>query len=101
MVPLPPKEFCEQFQDLLEAFVGHYLCLARHKHNLSTLQNIKMQENEFLREFMKSFGQVVLQVESCSMDVVLRIFKRNIYLRTSFFEFLANKPPATMNDLFK
>nr|CAN63601.1 hypothetical protein VITISV_010205 [Vitis vinifera] len=37
------------------------------------------KENESLREFVKQFGQAVLQVESYSMDVVLQIFKKSIY----------------------
>ena len=60
-----------------------------------------MQENESLSEFVKRFGQVVLQVESYSMDVVFQIFKRNICPGTSFFESLAKKPSTTMNDLFQ
>ncbi|KAL6321884.1 hypothetical protein AAG906_035588 [Vitis piasezkii] len=40
---------------------------------------------------MKWFGQAVLQVESYNMDVIL----------IPFFESLAKKPPATMDDLFK
>ncbi|RVW43674.1 hypothetical protein CK203_080524 [Vitis vinifera] len=59
--------------DLSEAFVGQYLCSARHKQNISTLQNIKMRDNESLREFVKRFGQAVLQIE----------------------------PPTTMDDLFR
>ena len=59
------------FQDILKAFLGHYLCFARQKHNISTLQNIKLQENESLKDFMKRFGQAVLQVESYNMDVIL------------------------------
>ncbi|RVW19398.1 hypothetical protein CK203_117078 [Vitis vinifera] len=39
-------------------------------------KNIKLQENESLRDFMKRFEQVVLQVESCSMDAILQIFKQ-------------------------
>ncbi|RVW25883.1 hypothetical protein CK203_110875 [Vitis vinifera] len=76
-------------KDLSEAFVGQYLCSARHKQNISTLQNIKMQDNESLREFVKRFGQTVLQVEACSMDAVLQIFKRSICPGTPFFESLA------------
>ncbi|RVW32254.1 hypothetical protein CK203_078942 [Vitis vinifera] len=94
-------QLCWQFQDLSEAFVGQYLCSARHKQNISTLQNIKMQDNESLREFVKRFGQAVLQVEACSMDVVLQIFKRSICPGTPFFESLAKKPPTTMDDLFR
>ncbi|RVW71269.1 hypothetical protein CK203_062690 [Vitis vinifera] len=71
---LPPNSV-DNFRDLSEAFVGQYLCSARHKQNISTLQNIKMRDNESLREFVKRFGQAVLQIEVCSMDAVLQIFK--------------------------
>nr|CAN65305.1 hypothetical protein VITISV_042319 [Vitis vinifera] len=91
----------DNFRDLSEAFVGQYLCSARHKQNISTLQNIKMQENESLREFVKRFGQTVLQVEAYIMDVVLQIFKRSICPGTPLFESLAKKPPTTMDDLFR
>ena len=60
-----------------------------------------MQDNESLREFVKRFGQVILQVEAYSMDVVLQIFKRSICPGTPFFESLAKKPLATMDDLFR
>ncbi|RVX18445.1 hypothetical protein CK203_006682 [Vitis vinifera] len=101
MVSSPTSQFCCNFRDLSEAFVGQYLCSARHKQNISTLQNIKMQDNESLREFVKRFGQAVLQVEACSMDAVLQIFKRSICPGTPFFESLAKKPPTTMDDLFR
>ncbi|XP_034700912.1 uncharacterized protein LOC117925911 [Vitis riparia] len=60
-----------------------------------------MKDNESLREFVKRFGQAVLQVEACSMDAVLQIFKRCICPGTPFFESLAKKPPMTMDDLFR
>ena len=80
--------------------MGQYLCSARHKQNINTLQNIKMQENESLREFVKGFGQTIVQVEAYGIDVVLQIFKRNICPGTPFFKSLAKKPPTTMDDLF-
>ena len=43
------------FRDLSEAFVGQYLCSTWHKQNINTLQNINIQENESLREFVKRF----------------------------------------------
>nr|CAN60477.1 hypothetical protein VITISV_014549 [Vitis vinifera] len=82
---LPPNSV-GNFRDLSEAFVGQYLCSARHKQNINTLQNIKMQDNESLREFVKRFGQ---------------IFKRSICPGTPFFESLAKKPPTTMDELFR
>lgn len=50
---------------------------------------------------MKRFEQAVLQVESYSMDAVLQIFKRSIFLGTPFFESLVKKPPTSMDDLFR
>ncbi|RVW23743.1 hypothetical protein CK203_100826 [Vitis vinifera] len=52
---LPPNSI-GNFRDLSEAFVGQYLCSARHKQNINTMRNIKMQDNESLREFVKRFG---------------------------------------------
>lgn len=60
-----------------------------------------MHENESLRKFVKRFGQVVLQVESYSMDAVLQTFKRSICPGTPFFESLAKKLPTTMDNLFR
>ncbi|RVW77300.1 hypothetical protein CK203_050122 [Vitis vinifera] len=74
MVSSPTSQFCWQFQG---------------------------PDNESLREFVKRFGQAVLQVEACSMDAVLQIFKRSICPDTPFFESLAKKPPTTMDDLFR
>lgn len=49
------------------------------------MQNIKMQENESLRDFMKWFRQAMFYVQSYSMDAILQIFKQSISLDTSFF----------------
>ena len=89
------------FQDILEAFVGHYLCFAYHKQNISTLQNIKLHDSELLIDFMKRVRQAMLYVESHSMDVILHIYKQSIGPGTPFFEFLAKKPPTMMDDLFR
>ncbi|XP_034677774.1 uncharacterized protein LOC117908264 [Vitis riparia] len=96
-----PVKSIDNFRDLSEVFVGQYLCSARHKQNISTLQNLKMQENKTLTEFVKRFGQAVLQVESYSMDAIFQIFKRSICPGTPFFESHAKKPPTTMDELFR
>ncbi|RVX04913.1 hypothetical protein CK203_019150 [Vitis vinifera] len=96
---LPPNSV-DNFRDLSEAFVGQYLCSARHKQNISTLQNIKMRDNESLREFVKRFGQAVLQIEVCSMDAVLQIFKE-ASVQALHFSNRWKKPPTTMDDLFR
>ncbi|RVX10497.1 hypothetical protein CK203_016867 [Vitis vinifera] len=96
---LPPNSV-GNFRDLSEAFVGQYLCSTRHKQNISTLQNIKMQDNESLREFVKRFGQVILQVEATTWMLSADLQAKNCP-STPFFESLAKKPPTTMDNLFR
>lgn len=51
-------------------------------------------------EFMKWFGQTVLQVESYNMYAIVQIFKRSISLDTPFFESITKKPLVSMDDMF-
>ncbi|WKA09766.1 hypothetical protein VitviT2T_027386 [Vitis vinifera] len=95
------QNFVNTLQDILEVFVSHYLCSVCQKQNISTLQNIKLQEIELLRDFMKRFKQTVLKVQACSTDAILQIFKRSFNPDTPFFESFPKKPPATMDDLFR
>ena len=60
-----------------------------------------MQENESLRDFMKRFRDAVLQAEFYSMDTILQIYKQSISLDTLFFESLAKKTHASMDDWFR
>ncbi|KAL6323554.1 hypothetical protein AAG906_039137 [Vitis piasezkii] len=93
-----PFDHIMHYRQLMTLDIGNDAPLCK---NINTLQNIKMQDNESLREFVKRFGQAILQVEAYSMDAVLQIFKRSICLGTPFFESLAKKPPTIMNDLFR
>ncbi|RVW76669.1 hypothetical protein CK203_047543 [Vitis vinifera] len=101
MVSSPTSQLCWQFQGPVRSFRGTIPVLRTAQAKYQHLQNINMQDNESLREFVKRFGQAVLQVEACSMDAVLQIFKRSICPGTPFFESLAKKPPITMDDLFR
>ena len=60
-----------------------------------------MQKNESLKDLMKRFEQVVVQVESYSMNVILQIFKQSINPSTPFFESFTKKSPTSMKDMFK
>ncbi|RVX02379.1 hypothetical protein CK203_028411 [Vitis vinifera] len=97
---LPPNSV-GNFRDLSEAFVGQYLCSARHKQNISTLQNIKMQDNESLREFVKRIWSSRtsgrgLQHGCCPTDLQAKHLSRH-----SIFRITSKKPPTTMDDLFR
>ena len=72
-----PCNLINSFNELWVAFILQYLCSVRQKRNISPLQTILKQEGEPIRDFTQRFGQVVQQVESCSMDAVLQKFRRS------------------------
>ncbi|RVW90000.1 hypothetical protein CK203_035893 [Vitis vinifera] len=92
---LPPNSI-DNFRDLSEAFVGQYLCSTRHKQNISTLQKHKNERQRILEGICETIWPSRTQIEVCSMDAVLQIFKRSICPGTPFFESLAKK--ASYND---
>ncbi|RVX08946.1 hypothetical protein CK203_013860 [Vitis vinifera] len=60
---LPPNSV-GNFRDLSKLSWDN-TCAPLDTSKISAPQNIKMQDNESLREFVKRFGQAVLQVEAC------------------------------------
>ena len=89
------------FNELWTAFISQYLCLIRHKRNISSLQTIIKQEEESIRDFTRRFGQAVQQVETYSMDAVLQNFRRSFGPSIYFFHSLSLDPPATMEELYR
>ena len=59
------------FGELWAAFVTRYLCSVRQKGNISSLQSIFKRDDKSIREFTRRFGQIVQQIDTYSMDVVL------------------------------
>ncbi|RVW61563.1 hypothetical protein CK203_065660 [Vitis vinifera] len=91
----------DNFRDLLETFVGQYLCIARYKQNIDTLQNIKMQENESLREFVKALDKLYCKWNPTTWMLSSK-FSSVAYVWVRYFlESLAKKPPTTIDDLFR
>nr|CAN67790.1 hypothetical protein VITISV_041882 [Vitis vinifera] len=80
----------DNFQDLSEAFVEQYMCSTRHKQNISTMQNIKLQENESLREF--NLTAWTLSSKSLSGVSTRACLSSSPSLKS---------PLVTMDDLFK
>ena len=69
--------------------------------NISSLQTILKQEEESIPDFTMRFGQVVKQIESYNMDVVLQKFRRSFGSSSPFFQSLSLDPPATMEELYR
>ena len=80
-----PRGSINSFSELWAAFVSQYLCSVRQKGNISSLQTILKQEDEFIRDFTRRFGQAVQQIDAYSMDAVLQNFRISFGPTTPFF----------------
>ena len=73
----------------------------KQKRNISSLQTILKQEEEFIRDFTRRFGQAIQHIESYSMDAVLQNFRRSFEPSTPFFQSLSLNPPAIIKELYR
>ena len=84
-----PRNSINSFNERWGAFLSQYLCLVKQKRNISSLQTILKQEEESIQDFTMKFGQAVQQIESYSMDAVLKNFRRSFGSSTPFFRSLS------------
>ena len=88
------------FYYLSERFVTQYMCSVRQKQSVTSLFHVQMGRSKSIRDFMKRFGAVVLQLETVSPDTVLQALKQVIRPNTQFFDSLSLHPPTTIDELF-
>ena len=96
-----PRGSLNSFGKLWASFVSQYLCSIQQKGNISSLQSIFKQDDEFIWDFTRRFGQVVQQIDTYSMDAILQNFRRIFGPTTPFFQSLSLDPPATMEELYR
>ena len=76
-----------------------YTCLIRQKVSVASLFHIKMKRRESIREFMKHFDTVILQLESVNIELIMQAVKEVIQPNRHFFR-LTVEPPGLVDDLF-
>ena len=80
-----PRGSLNSFGEVWATFVSQYLWSVQQKGNISSLQSIFKQDDEYIRDFTRRFGQAVQQIDVYSMDAVLQNFRRSFGLTTPFF----------------
>ena len=96
-----PRGSINTFSEQWAAVVSQYLCFARHKGNISSLQSILKREDESIHDFTRRFGQAIQQIDMYSMDAFLQNFRRSFGSTTPFFQSLSLDPPITMEELYR
>ena len=89
------------FRWLSEKFVSQYMCSVWWKQSVTSLFHIHMGKSEPIRDCMKRFGVMLLQLDSMSSDTVLQAVKQAIHWNTQFFDSLSLQPPASIDELLQ
>ncbi|XP_075515888.1 uncharacterized protein LOC142550695 [Primulina tabacum] len=86
------------FQDFGRAFLHQFASSKKHLLTALSLFNVKQQEQESLRDFVKRFNKMVIDVPSATPDILISAFTQGLR-GYNFFKSLVKKPPATFEEL--
>ena len=86
------------FEQLSDLFVWHFIGGQRHKRPTSYLLTIRQQEGESLRDYVKCFNKVVLEIDEANDQVIIMTFQAGLNNPNLVFS-LGKMPPTSMTDL--
>ena len=93
-----PASSIANFEQLSDSFVWNFIGDQQHKWPTSYLLTIKQQKGETLREYMKCFNKVVLEIDEADDQVIMTTFQAGLNNPDLLFS-LGKIPPTSMSDL--
>ena len=93
-----PTSFVDNFKQLSNAFLRHFIGGQRPRRPVDHLLTIRQGEKETLRSYMKHFTRETLEVDEVDDKVQLMTFKVGLKSR-EFVVSLAKNPPKTMVEM--
>lgn len=94
---LKPR-FIGFFEDFSTLFLHHFASSKRYHKTPLSLFSMKQQNKETLREYIQHFNQLVLEVPSTILEILVSIFSQGL-VEGNFFRSLAKKPSASYDEL--
>nr|POE61488.1 hypothetical protein CFP56_46518 [Quercus suber] len=73
-----PESSIENFEQLSDSFVRHFIGRQRHKRPTSYLLTIRQQEGESLRDYVKRFNKAVLEIDKADDQVIMMTFQAGL-----------------------
>ena len=93
-----PAASIANFDQLSDSFICHFIGGQCHKRPPSYLLTVKQQEGETLREYVKRFNKVVLEIDEADKWVIITTFQAGLINPDLVFS-LGKTPPTSMTDL--
>nr|POE75665.1 hypothetical protein CFP56_74027 [Quercus suber] len=88
----------DNFEQLSDSFIRHFIEGQRHKRLTSYLLTIKQQEGETLREYVKRFNKAVLEIDKGDNQIIITTFQAGMVNPDLVFS-LGKTTPTPMTDL--
>ncbi|XP_023878646.1 uncharacterized protein LOC111991099 [Quercus suber] len=93
-----PVSSIENFEQLSDSFVCHFIGGQRHKRPTSYLLTVRQQERESLRDYVKRFNKAILEINEADDQVIMTTFQAGLNNPDLIFS-LGKMPPTSMTDL--
>ena len=96
-----PAASIDNFEQLSDSFVHHFIGGQRHKRLTFYLLTIKQQEGETLREYVDCFNKVVLEIDKGDDQVKMMTFRAGLVNPDLVFSLGKTTPTLMIDLLFK
>ena len=73
-----PASSISNFEQLSDSFVHHFIGGERHKRPTSYLLTVRQQEGKSLRDYVKFFNKVVLEIDEANDQVIMMTFQAGL-----------------------
>nr|XP_023882027.1 uncharacterized protein LOC111994388 [Quercus suber] len=93
-----PASSIENFEQLSDSFVCHFISRQRHKRPTFYLLTVRQQEGESLRDYVNRFNKAVLEIDEADDQVIMTTFQARLN-NPDFIFLLGKTPPTSMTDL--
>nr|POE89200.1 hypothetical protein CFP56_57121 [Quercus suber] len=93
-----PASSIENFEQLSDSFVRHFIGGQRHKRPTSYLLTVRQQEGESLRDYVKRFNKAILEIDEADNQIIMMTFQAGLN-NPDFIFSLGKTPPTSMTNL--
>ena len=93
-----PASSIANFEQLNDSFVRHFIGAQYHKRPTFYLLTVRQQEGESLREHVRRFNKVMLEIDEADDQVIMTTFQARLNNPDLIF-LLGKMPPTSMTDL--
>ena len=87
------------WDELAEAFVSRFITNSRKPKEFDSLMSMRMKDSESLKSYSLRYWEVYNEVDGCTEEIAIKIFKLGLDLESELRHNLSRRPAKSMRDL--